>query len=179
MVFARPPCSGVSATRCDWQLVRPLVFDVAMSFEGGHWRAIGVDLRRRARMAVLANEYLVDSGAVPQTLVGLAVLRNVWTGFQAALLDQPVQRWLGRTESAAEAVEPVQQAPREFVLDPAAGDLPEPRPMLMMVNPDIVDKGAMHVAEKGQIIIRRAQVAEGVHRHRSRAAMGHPVFRID
>ena len=100
-------------------------------------------------------------------------------GFQAAPLGQPVQWRPGRIEPAVEAVEPVQQASREFVLDPAAGDLPEPGPALAVANPDVVDEGVMHVAGKDQVVTRRARVAEDVHHHRGRAAMGHPVFRID
>ncbi len=150
-----------------------------MSLEGGRRRAIGIDLQHRARTAVLANEYLADPGAVPQALAGLAVLRNARADFQAAPLGQPVQRRPGRIEPAVEAVEPVQQASREFVLDPAAGDLPEPGPVLAVANPDVVDEGVMHVAGKDQVVTRRARVAEDVHHHRGRAAMGHPVFRID
>src|SRR5690606_36307772 len=96
--------------------------------EKRRWRrAISVQLMNLQRPAAGVEHQQADARTVPQPLAGVSAVGQARHHLQLPTLGQPVEWRPRRVEPAVEAIEPVQQAPLEFVLHSAAGDLPELR----------------------------------------------------
>src|SRR3982751_631066 len=106
------------------------------------------------------------------------MLWNMRHHLHAAAASEAVERGARRVEPAIKAVEPFQQARWKFVLDAAAGDLPDPGASVAVADQHFVDERVMHIARKDHVVTRRARVAEDVEDDLGGAAMGHPVFGV-
>ncbi len=131
------------------------------------------------RPAAGVEHQQADARTVPQPLAGVSAVGQARHHLQLPTLGQPVEWRPGRVEPAVETIEPVQQAPREFVLHAAAGDLPELRTAVAGADVHFVDEGVMHVAGEHHVVTGRSRVAEDIHHHVSGATVRHPVLGID
>lgn len=140
---------------------------------------VGVVLVNGLGLALLVEKYLADPRRVPQAFTGFGVFRDMRHHLHGAAAGEPVEWGARRVEPAVEAVEPFQQARWEFVLDAAAGDLPELGAGVAMADQHFVDERVMHVAREDDVVTRCAGVAEDIQDHLGGAAMRHPVFGVD
>src|SRR5450830_1919141 len=132
--------------------------------------SIGVVLLNRFRLALLVEKPLADPRRVPQAFTGLRVFRDMRHHLHGAAAGEPVERRTRRVEPAVEAVEPFQQARWEFVLDAAAGDLPELGACVAMADQHFIDERIVYVAREDDVVTRRAGVAEDIQDHLGGAA---------
>ncbi len=140
--------------------------------------AVGVVLVDLRGLALFIEEHLANACAVPQPLTGFGVFRGVGDDAHAAALGEPIQGRARRVEPAVQAVEPFQQRRGKFILDAAAGDLPDAWATLAVRDQYFVNEGIMHVPGQHHVITGRTRVAENIQDHLGSTAMGHPVFRV-
>lgn len=145
---------------------------------GSARRTPGVELADVAGAALGVELHQADAGAVPEPFPRLGPIGVARRDHHAATLGEPVERRAWRIEPAVQSVEPVEQGVGEGVLHAAGGDLPESRPLAAMADVDVVGEGVVHVAGEDHVVARGAGVAEDVHHHARRAAVGHPVLGI-